>query len=68
MIPEEIVVRTPVVESTEPVESSSWIGDMMALTKARLTFLVLITTFVGFCMGSTGRIDGFLLFRALFGT
>ncbi len=46
----------------------SLMGDLMALTKARLSMLVVITTFVGFCMGSEGRIDWLRLVNAVFGT
>jgi protoheme IX farnesyltransferase len=67
MNPEEIVVPSAVAPAV-PLESVSWIGDMMALTKARLTTLVLLTTSVGFCMGSEGPVDWFALFRVLFGT
>ena len=67
MNPEESTVL-PAVAPVVPVESASWVGDMMALTKARLTTLVLMTTSVGFCMGSTGAVDWFALFRVLFGT
>ncbi len=38
------------------------------LTKARLTMLVLITTFVGVCMAPGERIDWLLLFNTLLGT
>ncbi len=38
------------------------------LVKIRLTFLVLLTTLVGYYLGTTGKINIFLLFHALFGT
>ena len=39
------------------------------LVKARLTFLVLVTTLVGFCMGlQDGPVDYWLLFNCMFGT
>jgi protoheme IX farnesyltransferase len=38
------------------------------LTKARLSFLVLITTFVGFCMGSADKLDWLKLLHTLLGT
>lgn len=38
------------------------------LVKARLTALVLLTTFVGFYLGERGSIDFLLMFHALFGT
>jgi heme o synthase len=38
------------------------------LVKARLTLLVLLTTFVGFYLGERGGVDYLLMFHALFGT
>jgi protoheme IX farnesyltransferase len=38
------------------------------LVKARLTALVLLTTFVGFYLGERGSVDFLLMFHALFGT
>lgn len=43
-------------------------GDLAALTKARLSLLVIITTFVGFCMASGDRLDWMLLLHAVGGT
>jgi protoheme IX farnesyltransferase len=43
-------------------------SDLMVLTKARLSLLVIITTFVGFCAASGSRLDWLLLFHAVFGT
>lgn len=51
-----------------PKEEPGLATDLMMLTKARLTLLVLITTFVGFCMGSGNSIDWLLLIHTLFGT
>ena len=42
--------------------------DLMTLTKARLSLLVIITTFVGFCMASGSSLDWVRLFHAVFGT
>ena len=42
--------------------------DLMTLTKARLSLLVIITTFVGFCMASTGALDWLKLVHAILGT
>ena len=42
--------------------------DLMTLTKARLSLLVIITTFVGFCMASDTSLDWLRLFHAVFGT
>jgi protoheme IX farnesyltransferase len=43
-------------------------SDIMALTKARLSLLVIITTFVGFCTASGARLDWLLLAHAVLGT
>jgi protoheme IX farnesyltransferase len=51
-----------------PKDGPGLLSDFMALTKARLSMLVLITTFVGFCMATAGPIDWFLLFNTLLGT
>lgn len=52
--------------STTPVRS---VGAVLAdLIKARLTMLVLLTTFVGFFMGGHGPMDFALMFHALAGT
>ncbi|MBA3881982.1 MAG: protoheme IX farnesyltransferase [Chthoniobacterales bacterium] len=42
--------------------------DFAELVKARLTFLVLITTAVGFYLGASERLDAMALFHAVFGT
>ena len=46
----------------------SWFAVFSDLIKARLTFLVLLTTFVGFYIGSPGPLDFMLLFHAMLGT
>lgn len=56
----------PVID--DELEASGLFGDVMTLTKARLSTLVLVTTTVGFFMGSGASVDWFLLFRVLFGT
>ncbi len=42
--------------------------DLMTLTKARLSLLVIITTFVGFCMASDGPLDWLKLLHTILGT
>lgn len=42
--------------------------DLLDLTKARLNILVLITTFVGYWMGTHGPIDWLRLIQAMLGT
>jgi protoheme IX farnesyltransferase len=44
------------------------ISDLVTLTKARLSFLVILTTLVGFCMASPAGLKWSLLFHAIFGT
>src|SRR5499427_1475664 len=43
-------------------------ADFLELTKPRITFLVLITTLVGFYMGSRDGLNFLLLFHAILGT
>ncbi len=44
------------------------LSDLFVLTKARLSLLVIITTFVGFCAASGPKLDWLLLGNAVFGT
>ena len=44
------------------------LADLLDLTKARLNLLVLVTTFVGYWMGSSGPIDRLRLVCAMLGT
>ena len=44
------------------------LADLMELTKPRITFLVLITTLVGFYMGSPEGMNFLLLFHTILGT
>ena len=50
------------------VFDKSWAAVFADLVKARLTALVLLTTFVGFYLGETGGVNYLLMFHALFGT
>ncbi len=51
-----------------PTTEKSWFAVMCDLFKARLTTLVLLTTFVGFYLGSRGPIDFVLMVNAMLGT
>jgi heme o synthase len=42
--------------------------DFVELTKPRITFMVLVSTIVGFYMGTEGRLPAFLLFHTIVGT
>jgi protoheme IX farnesyltransferase len=44
------------------------LADFLMLTKPRVVLMVLVTTTVGYYLGSTGVLDGLRLLRALFGT
>ncbi len=57
----EAFVSTPGAEKSLP-------AVLADLIKARLTALVLLTTFVGFYLGEVGSINYLLMFHALFGT
>ena len=48
--------------------SRTRVADLMELTKPRITFLVLVTTGVGFYMGSREGMNFLLLFHAILGT
>ncbi len=49
-------------------EPSSKLSDYLALTKPRVTFMVLLTMMFGFYLGGRGDMDWALLLHALFGT
>ena len=50
------------------VTEKSWTAVLADLVKARLTFLVVLTTLVGFYMGSRGPVDWVLLLHTVLGT
>lgn len=56
-----------IVVAAEP-QTYTLLDDLMMLTKARLTMLVLMTTAMGFGFGSIHGMDWFLFFRVMFGT
>ena len=56
------------VEIAREEEVQGILSDLAALTKARLSSLVVITTFVGFCMASLPQIDWLRLVNAVIGT
>lgn len=58
------VIEPPAV----PLERGWTMADLAQLVKARLTFLVLITTAVGFYLGWRGPMDFMALLHAVFGT
>lgn len=59
----------PAVEASTWASSLGRVEDYLELTKPRVTLLVLLTTAVGFIMGSEGnRLDLWLLIHTLLGT
>jgi heme O synthase-like polyprenyltransferase len=46
----------------------SWVAVYADLFKARLTFLVLLTTLVGFYLGSIGTVNYLLMLHTILGT
>ena len=50
------------------VAEKGWLAVYLDLFKARLTFLVLLTTLVGFYVGSQGPLNYLLLFHTVLGT
>jgi len=63
-------MKTAVIEpaATVPIERGWTMADLAELVKARLTFLVLITTAVGFYAGWRGPMDWLALVHAVIGT
>lgn len=51
-----------------PVAEKGWAAVYADLIKARLTFLVVLTTLVGFYLGSRGPVDYLLMLHAVLGT
>jgi protoheme IX farnesyltransferase len=50
------------------LETPSFVGDLMQLTKARLSLLVVVTTALGYCMASTGPMNWLRMLHAVLGT
>lgn len=57
----------PIAETTTTAEKTRW-AVFSDLIKLRLTFLVLLTTLVGFYVGFRGSLDWMLLFHTMLGT
>jgi protoheme IX farnesyltransferase len=57
----------PIAETTTSAEKTRW-AVFSDLIKLRLTFLVLLTTLVGFYVGFRGSLDWLLLFHTMLGT
>src|SRR5262249_55920852 len=58
----------PAVATIERRTSGTRAADLLELTKPRITLLVLVTTGVGFYMGSSDALNFWLLFHTILGT
>src|SRR5215216_7709753 len=58
---------TDVTAAAEPLALRGRLGAFVELTKPRITFLIVLTSAAGFCLGSKGGFDYLALFNALFG-
>jgi len=56
------------MKTAEAIVTSFSVADYVQLTKPRITFMVIVTTFIGFVLGSAGPIDYVLLLHTIFGT
>ena len=58
---------TDVPVTPEPLALRGRLGAFVELTKPRITFLIVLTSAAGFCLGSKGGFDYLALFNSLFG-
>lgn len=56
------------LEIPQSEQEGGVISDVLTLTKARLSLLVVVTTFVGFCMASSDPIEWIRILNATLGT
>ena len=61
-------ISTPSGEMSLGAKDKGWLAVYAELFKARLTLLVLLTTLVGFYIGSRGRFDYWLMANSIVGT
>jgi protoheme IX farnesyltransferase len=61
-------MKTATIENATVAPRHGFLSDLVELVKARLTLLVLLTTAVGFYLGSDSPIDYRALFHTVFGT
>src|SRR5437763_12333378 len=59
--------EVPGVGGCAPVALREKIAAFVELTKPRITFLIVLTSAAGFCLGSKGQTDYLTLADALFG-
>src|SRR5271154_3103929 len=61
-------IDAPAALAKSPAAEKSRVAVLNDLFKTRLTTLVLLTTMVGFYLGSRSQVSWALMFNALFGT
>src|SRR5438045_1549 len=67
------LIKTTAIEVNSPAEALMPLGAkarlsaFVELTKPRITFLIVLTSAAGFCLGSKAQVDYAALFNALFG-
>jgi len=61
-------MKMKTIEGADLTIRRTRVGDFLELTKPRITSLVLITTLVGFYMGSTAGMETLLLLHTMLGT
>src|SRR5919206_2240291 len=59
--------EVPVVAECAPVALREKLAAFVELTKPRITFLIVLTSAAGFCLGSKGQTDYLALANALVG-
>src|SRR6266849_2417746 len=60
--------QLPITNASPESAAKNLLAVYADLFKARLTFLVLLTTLVGFYLGFRGRVDYWLMLHSLLGT
>ena len=70
LFPQNNLMKEAAAESLTMASTTekSWVSVLSELVKARLTFLVLLTTLVGFYLGERGPIDYLLMVHTLVAT
>jgi len=63
----EATTDMPVAGVVAPLALRERLGAFVELTKPRITFLIVLTSAAGFCLGSKGAFDYLALFHSLFG-
>lgn len=61
-------IVSPTLDRSQEALSGGFFGDLMQLTKARLTMLVVITSTVGYCLASTEAFQWSRFLHAVIGT